>query len=150
MVMKPKNFVKVSPTIKSYRLNYYQLLSENKSFDMPLSTFILPESMEEKDAFMVISYLMMTFSRDLEVSITSPIVMLLINEVLEKYHFKIVRSNENTVDLLNRITGKRKSNASDVLSWFSNSVSFLDVKGIYDKLNLSIPENSFHLLTLDY
>lgn len=150
MVMKPKNFVKVSPTIKSYRLNYYQLLSENKSFDMPLSTFILPENMEEKDAFMVISYLMMTFSRDLEVSITSPIVMLLINEVLEKYHFKIVRSNENTVDLLNRITGKRKSNARDVLSWFSNSVSFLDVKGIYDKLNLSIPENSFHLLTLDY
>ncbi len=148
--MKPKNFVKVSPTIKSYRLNYYQLLSENKSFDMPLSTFILPENMEEKDAFMVISYLMMTFSRDLEVSITSPIVMLLINEVLEKYHFKIVRSNENTVDLLNRITGKRKSNARDVLSWFSNSVSFLDVKGIYDKLNLSIPENSFHLLTLDY
>ena len=150
MVMKPKNFVKVSPTIKSYRLNYYQLLSDNKSFDMPLSTFILPENMEEKDAFMVISYLMMTFSRDLEVSITSPIVMLLINEVLEKYHFKIVRSNENTVDLLNRITGKRKSNARDVLSWFSNSVSFLDVKGIYDKLNLSIPENSFHLLTLDY
>ncbi len=148
--MKPKNFVKVSPTIKSYRLNYYQLLSDNKSFDMPLSTFILPENMEEKDAFMVISYLMMTFSRDLEVSITSPIVMLLINEVLEKYHFKIVRSNENTVDLLNRITGKRKSNARDVLSWFSNSVSFLDVKGIYDKLNLSIPENSFHLLTLDY
>lgn len=148
--MKPKNFVKVSPTIKSYRLNYYQLLSENKSFDMPLSTFILPENMEEKDAFMVISYLMMTFSRDLEVSITSPIVMLLINEVLEKYHFKIVRSNENTVDLLNRITGKRKSNARDVLSWFSSSVSFLDVKGIYDKLNLSIPENSFHLLTLDY
>ena len=150
MVMKPKNFVKVSPTLTSYRLNYYQLLSENKSFDMPLSTFILPENMEEKDAFMVISYLMMTFSRDLEVSITSPIVMLLINEVLEKYHFKIVRSNENTVDLLNRITGKRKSNARDVLSWFSNSVSFLDVKGIYDKLNLSIPENSFHLLTLDY
>lgn len=148
--MKPKNFVKVSPTIKSYRLNYYQLLSENKSFDMPLSTFILPENMEEKDAFVVISYLMMTFSRDLEVSITSPIVMLLINEVLEKYHFKIVRSNENTVDLLNRITGKRKSNARDVLSWFSSSVSFLDVKGIYDKLNLSIPENSFHLLTLDY
>ena len=148
--MKPKNFVKVSPTIKSYRLNYYQLLSENKSFDMPLSTFILPENMDEKDAFMVISYLMMTFSSDLEVSITSPIVMLLINEVLEKYHFKIVRSNENTVDLLNRITGKRKSNARDVLSWFSNSVSFLDVKGIYDKLNLSIPENSFHLLTLDY
>lgn len=148
--MKPKNFVKVSPTIKSYRLNYYQLLSENKSFDMPLSTFILPENMEEKDAFMVISYLMMTFSSDLEVSITSPIVMLLINEVLEKYHFKIVRSNENTIDLLNRITGKRKSNARDVLSWFSNSVSFLDVKGIYDKLNLSIPENSFHLLTLDY
>ena len=148
--MKPKNFVKVSPTIKSYRLNYYQLLSDNKSFDMPLSTFILPENMEEKEAFMVISYLMMTFSRDLEVSITSPIVMLLINEVLEKYHFKIVRSNENTVDLLNRITGKRKSNARDVLSWFSNSVSFLDVKGIYDKLNLSIPENSFHLLTLDY
>ena len=148
--MKPKNFVKVSPTLTSYRLNYYQLLSENKSFDMPLSTFILPENMEEKDAFMVISYLMMTFSRDLEVSITSPIVMLLINEVLEKYHFKIVRSNENTVDLLNRITGKRKSNARDVLSWFSNSVSFLDVKGIYDKLNLSIPENSFHLLTLDY
>lgn len=148
--MKPKNFVKVSPTLTSYRLNYYQLLSENKSFDMPLSTFILPENMDEKDAFMVISYLMMTFSRDLEVSITSPIVMLLINEVLEKYHFKIVRSNENTVDLLNRITGKRKSNARDVLSWFSNSVSFLDVKGIYDKLNLSIPENSFHLLTLDY
>lgn len=148
--MKPKNFVKVSPTIKSYRLNYYHLLSDNKSFDMPLSTFILPENMEEKEAFMVISYLMMTFSRDLEVSITSPIVMLLINEVLEKYHFKIVRSNENTVDLLNRITGKRKSNARDVLSWFSNSVSFLDVKGIYDKLNLSIPENSFHLLTLDY
>ena len=148
--MKPKNFVKVSPTIKSYRLNYYQLLSENKSFDMPLSTFILPENMDEKDAFMVISYLMMTFSSDLEVSITSPIVMLLINEVLEKYHFKIVRSNENTIDLLNRITGKRKSNARDVLSWFSNSVSFLDVKGIYDKLNLSIPENSFHLLTLDY
>lgn len=148
--MKPKNFAKVSPTIKSYRLNYYQLLSENKSFDMPLSTFIFPENMDEKDAFMVISYLMMTFSRDLEVSITSPIVMLLINEVLEKYHFKIVRSNENTVDLLNRITGKRKSNARDVLSWFSNSVSFLDVKGIYDKLNLSIPENSFHLLTLDY
>lgn len=148
--MKPKNFVKVSPTLTSYRLNYYQLLSENKSFDMPLSTFILPENMEEKEAFMVISYLMMTFSRDLEVSITSPIVMLLINEVLEKYHFKIVRSNENTVDLLNRITGKRKSNARDVLSWFSNSVSFLDVKGIYDKLNLSIPENSFHLLTLDY
>lgn len=148
--MKPKNFVKVSPTLTSYRLNYYQLLSENKSFDMPLSTFILPENMDEKDAFMVISYLMMTFSSDLEVSITSPIVMLLINEVLEKYHFKIVRSNENTVDLLNRITGKRKSNARDVLSWFSNSVSFLDVKGIYDKLNLSIPENSFHLLTLDY
>lgn len=148
--MKPKNFVKAHPTIKSYRLNYYQLLSENKSFDMPLSTFILPENMDEKDAFMVISYLMMTFSRDLEVSITSPIVMLLINEVLEKYHFKIVRSNENTVDLLNRITGKKKSNARDVLSWFSNSVSFLDVKGIYDKLNLSIPENSFHLLTLDY
>lgn len=148
--MKPKNFVKVSPTLTSYRLNYYQLLSESKSFDMPLSTFILPENMDEKDAFMVISYLMMTFSRDLEVSITSPIVMLLINEVLEKYHFKIVRSNENTVDLLNRITGKRKSNARDVLSWFSNSVSFLDVKGIYDKLNLSIPENSFHLLTLDY
>ena len=150
MVMKPKNFVKVSPTLTSYRLNYYQLLSENKSFDMPLSTFILPENMDEKDAFMVISYLMMTFSSDLEVSITSPIVMLLINEVLEKYHFKIVRSNENTIDLLNRITGKRKSNARDVLSWFSNSVSFLDVKGIYDKLNLSIPENSFHLLTLDY
>lgn len=148
--MKPKNFVKVSPILTSYRLNYYQLLSENKSFDMPLSTFILPENMDEKDAFMVISYLMMTFSSDLEVSITSPIVMLLINEVLEKYHFKIVRSNENTVDLLNRITGKRKSNARDVLSWFSNSVSFLDVKGIYDKLNLSIPENSFHLLTLDY
>ena len=148
--MKTKNFVKVSPTIKSYRLNYYQLLSENKSFDMPLSTFILPENMDEKDAFMVISYLMMTFSSDLEVSITSPIVMLLINEVLEKYHFKIIRSNENTIDLLNRITGKRKSNARDVLSWFSNSVSFLDVKGIYDKLNLSIPENSFHLLTLDY
>lgn len=150
MVMKPKNFAKTPPTLTSYRLNYYQLLSENKSFDMPLSTFILPENMEEKEAFMVISYLMMTFSRDLEVSITSPIVMLLINEVLEKYHFKIVRSNENTVDLLNRITGKRKSNARDVLSWFSNSVSFLDVKGIYDKLNLSIPENSFHLLTLDY
>lgn len=148
--MKPKNFTKTHPTLTSYRLNYYQLLSENKSFDMPLSTFILPENMDEKDAFMVISYLMMTFSRDLEVSITSPIVMLLINEVLEKYHFKIVRSNENTVDLLNRITGKRKSNARDVLSWFSNSVSFLDVKGIYDKLNLSIPENSFHLLTLDY
>lgn len=148
--MKPKNFAKAYPTSTSYRLNYYQLLSENKSFDMPLSTFILPLNMEEKDAFMVISYLMMTFSRDLEVSITSPIVMLLINEVLEKYHFKIVRSNENTVDLLNRITGKRKSNARDVLSWFSNSVSFLDVKGIYDKLNLSIPENSFHLLTLDY
>lgn len=148
--MKPKNFAKTPPTLTSYRLNYYQLLSENKSFDMPLSTFILPENMDEKDAFMVISYLMMTFSRDLEVSITSPIVMLLINEVLEKYHFKIVRSNENTVDLLNRITGKRKSNARDVLSWFSNSVSFLDVKGIYDKLNLSIPENSFHLLTLDY
>ena len=150
MVMKPKNFAKTHPTLTSYRLNYYQLLSENKSFDMPLSTFILPENMDEKDAFMVISYLMMTFSRDLEVSITSPIVMLLINEVLEKYHFKIVRSNENTVDLLNRITGKRKSNARDVLSWFSSSVSFLDVKGIYDKLNLSIPENSFHLLTLDY
>ena len=148
--MKPKNCAKTHPTLTSYRLNYYQLLSENKSFDMPLSTFILPENMDEKDAFMVISYLMMTFSRDLEVSITSPIVMLLINEVLEKYHFKIVRSNENTVDLLNRITGKRKSNARDVLSWFSSSVSFLDVKGIYDKLNLSIPENSFHLLTLDY
>ncbi len=134
----------------SYRLNYYQILLNNKSFDMPLSTFILPKNMEEKDAFMVISYLMITISKDLEISITNPIVMLLINNILERYHFKIIQSNENTIDLLNRITKKNMHNTKDILSWFKNSVSILDIKEIYNKLNLIIPENTSSLLTLKY
>ncbi len=138
----------------SYRLNYFYYSPSKQSFNIPLKTFIFPLKMSTNEGFKIISYLMLKCAKDLDIYITSPLVMVAIDSLLESYHFIPVNSDENTKDILNVIgcfNGIRKRNqAYSLLDWFDSTVTKEDIIKIYTRLNLSIPETLTTTMILKY
>lgn len=136
----------------NYRLNYFYYLPNQQSFNVPLKTFSIPHNMTKEEGFKVISYLVLKCARDYDTYITSPLVMLAVNDVLESYHFIKVKANDNTKDILNVIGGfydiKNRKNAYGLLDWFDNTVTLDDIINIYTKLNLPISESITSMMIL--
>lgn len=127
---------------KDYGINLKELI------DWPYDAFMIPEKMNTKEAFYVLSYLIQKIEQDLKLEECSHQAVTILNKILEDFYFrKVPECKEKIVDLYTITGDMRRFNKSEYNSkyfeWFTDEVDLEKVKGIYDKYGYTFKELIF-------
>ena len=110
--------------------------------------FMLPQKMCYQDAFLILSYLIKKIENDLNLEECSQKALSILNDNLEKFHFKPISDfSGNVVDLFT-ITGnmnrfKKSEYYTKYFEWFTENVSYGTVKDIYEDYGYDFEEPNF-------
>ncbi len=127
---------------KNYGLDIKELV------DWPYAPFMLPQKMSSQNAFLILSYLIKKIEDDLNLEECSQKAITILNDNLEKFHFKPVYNfSGNVIDLftisgnMNRF--KKSEYYTKYFEWFTENIDYETVKNIYANYGYNFKEPKF-------
>lgn len=138
-----------------YYINYHRIgetysngTSKIGLVNYPCRTFMLPEGMTREEGFKVLSYLADLVEKKDDIEPCSLKSVILLDNLLDQKELGFIRVDESDNDkILNlfTVTGrillfKKNELYSKYFEWYTENISFDEVKNIYRKYNIDIPD----------